>query len=107
MRSQTTVATQGLFILNDDSVMTAAEATARRLLAGGKIDGQEAQVDKMFELVLNVRATEAGRAEMRTFVSEIKIRLTEEGAADADAELRAWSMACHALFASSRFQILE
>ena len=85
--------------------MTAAEATARRLLAGEKIDEQEARVDRMFELVLNVRATEEGRAELRMYIREMATRLTEEG--DADAELHAWSMACHALFASSRFQVLE
>ena len=105
MRSQTTVATQGLFILNDDSVMTASEATARRLLTGEKIDEQDARVDRMFELVLNVHATEEGRAELRTFIREMATRLIEEG--DPDADLHAWSMACHALFASSRFQILE
>jgi hypothetical protein len=33
MRPETMVATQGLFLLNDESVMAAAEATARRLLA--------------------------------------------------------------------------
>ena len=41
MRSQTMVATQGLFILNDDVVMAAAEATARHLVAGETTGGQE------------------------------------------------------------------
>ncbi len=110
MRPQTMVATQGLFILNDDSVMAAAEATARRLLAGnllaGKMTGeQESQVDKMFEVVLNARATAEDREEVLTFIRAMNTRLSAEG--HPDAELRAWSMACHALFASSRFQILE
>jgi sulfur carrier protein ThiS len=99
------VATQGLFILNDDSVMAAAEATARRLLANKSTGGQEAVVDRMFELVLSKRATEEDRIELLAFIGETEKRLTEEGETDAD--LRAWSIACHALFASSRFQILE
>ncbi|MBP89549.1 MAG: hypothetical protein CMJ64_23040 [Planctomycetaceae bacterium] len=105
MRPQTMVATQGLFILNDASVMAAAEATARRLLAGEITGEQESKVDRMFEVVLNARATEEDRNELLAFISDFKNRLTSQG--DSDADLRAWSMACHALFASSRFQILE
>ena len=104
-RSQTMVATQGLFLLNDDSVMAAADATARRVLANTTTGGQNALIDQMFELVLNVRATDEERSELLTFISETGKRLTDEG--DKDADFRAWSMACHALFASSRFQILE
>ena len=59
----------------------------------------------MFELVLNVGATQEDRVELLTFTREIKNRLTAEG--DTKADRRARSMACHALFASSRFQILE
>ncbi len=67
--------------------------------------GEEALVDQMFVLVLNAPATEEDRGELLTFISETRKRLTEKG--QTDAELRAWSMACHALFASSRFQLLE
>jgi hypothetical protein len=81
MRSQTMVAAQGLFILNDDSVMAAAEATARRLLADSE------------------------RAKLKTFVVEVEAQLAAAG--ETDARLRAWSTACHALLASSRFQVLE
>ncbi len=105
MRPQTTVATQGLFLLNDDSVMAAAEAAARRLLSGGKTDDAEARADRMFELVVGARATGKERAGLMAFIAETEKRLTDEG--DSDAALRAWSMACHALFASSRFQVLE
>ncbi len=110
MRAETMVATQGLFILNDDSVMAAAEATARRLLtdtatSSNATGEQEPQVDKMFEVVLNARATDEDREEMLSFIKAMQQRLTADG--DSEAELHAWSMACHALFASSRFQILE
>jgi hypothetical protein len=106
MRSETMVATQSLFMLNDDSVMAAADATARRLFAEGITDEQPLQkVDRMIELVLNHQITEQERQELLAFIQQMREQLTAEGLADA--ELRAWSMACHALFASSRFQILE
>jgi hypothetical protein len=106
MRSETMVATQSLFILNDDSVMAAADATAQRLLAEKTPNEQELQqIDRMIELVLNRSNCEQERQELLVFVANVRKRLTMEG--HADAELRAWSMACHALFASSRFQILE
>jgi len=105
MRPQTMVATQGLFLLNDDSVMASAEATARRVLADRAAGGQRAVVDRLFELVLGAPANEQEQRELISFIGETERRLSEEG--DADAELRAWSMACHALLASSRFQILE
>ena len=59
----------------------------------------------MFELVLNKPAGEEERGEVLKFVRETQERLAEEG--DTDSELRAWSLVCHALFASSRFQMLE
>lgn len=105
MRSQTMVATQGLFILNDDSVMDAAEAAAGRLLANAPNDDQEDLVDAMFGLVLNAQPTDEERGDVLTFVRQMRERLAASGEADADR--RAWSIACHALFASSRFQTLE
>jgi hypothetical protein len=105
MRPQTMVATQGLFILNDDLVMSAAAASARRLLAREETGGPEAVVNRMFELIINAHPTAEERSEVLAFVIEMRKRLIAEG--HSDANLRAWSMACHALFASSRFQILE
>ena len=99
------VATQGLFMLNDASVMDAAEATARRLLAAESALGPEARLDQLFELVLTARPTDDERQELLAFVVETQKRFEENG--DKDAEVRAWSMVCQALFASSRFQVLE
>ena len=141
MRPETLVATQALFILNNGSVMAAADATARRLCnesvavgssqeqgaegeavaASGETprsltqerarraarapEADESRVDRLFEWILNETPTVDERAELLAFVRDIRNCLAEQ--AEEDAELRAWSMACHALFASSRFQILE
>ncbi|WP_197446254.1 PSD1 and planctomycete cytochrome C domain-containing protein [Tautonia plasticadhaerens] len=105
MRPRTMVATQGLFLLNDDSVMDAAEATARRLLAEEASSDPEALAISLFERVLNTRATEEDRDALLTFVHEMETRPIASGGPVP--RLQAWSMACHALFASSRFQMLE
>jgi hypothetical protein len=106
MRPQTTVATQGLFILNDPSVMDAATATAQRLLKSkAAASDLSASVDQMFAWIVNAPPTDAERESMLAFVRAMQEQLAAEGAADP--KLQAWSLACHALFASSRFQILE
>ncbi len=103
-RSQTMVAMQGLYLLNDDSVMEAAEATAQRLLEETPTDPAK-RVDRMFELILGTPATGKERAELAAFVLDTEQRLAQQGGEHL--ELRAWALACHALFASSRFQLLE
>ena len=129
LRPQTMVATQGLFILNDDSVMDAALATARRLLVDAKPNEspqrndsadpiesaasnesadhnrQRATVEHMYELLTCVTPSVDESSEMLAFITEMEQSLAAEG--EPDANLRAWALACHALFASSRFQFLE
>src|SRR5262245_39437938 len=104
-RPQTMVATQGLFMLNDDSVMAAAEATARSLLADRPSAGEDDLVDALYELLFNITPTADERAKLLAFVRKTKNRATADGGNDA--ELQAWTQVCQALFASSRFQILD
>ena len=104
-RAQTTGALQGLFILNSNMVMDAAEATARRLLAGDKTGRPEALVDELFALILNVLPTDQERHELLELVRQAENHLNVQG--DAEPAIRAWAMACHAVFALSRFQFLE
>jgi hypothetical protein len=102
-RPQTTVATQGLFLLNDDSVMRAGDAIARRVLL--RETTAEGRIDALFAMVLNTSATAEERRDLLAFISEATEPPGPENARGN--ELRAWSMACHALLASSRFQFLE
>jgi hypothetical protein len=105
MRPQTMVATQGLFMLNDAQVMDAAQATARRVLDDESAADSGAKIDRLFELVLNEIPTAEEQDELLTFISETRKSLNDDDNADADTQV--WSMVCHALFASSRFQIVE
>jgi hypothetical protein len=104
-RPQTIVATQGLYMLNNGFVMTAAEATARRLLVDQSSADEGKVVDLLFELAINATPRDDERADMLAFVRLATKRKTAEG--ELNANLQAWSQACQALFASSRFQILE
>ena len=105
MRPQTLVATQGLFMLNDGSVMAAAEAAARRLLADESSAVEDDMVEALFALLFNTTPMADERAEILAFVRQIQNRVRANGGNDAD--LQAWSQACQALFASSRFQVLD
>ncbi len=105
LRPETMAATQGLFLLNDESVMNAAESTAKRLLSAHSREHPDTLVDRAFELVLNDSPTVEDRRELIAFVQEAGKLLEKQG--DKERELRAWSLVVHSLFASSRFQILE
>ncbi len=104
-RARTTSAAQGLFMLNDKSVRDAAKAAATRLLADSSGGDEPAKVDHMFSMILNDCPTDEGRDEMIVFVHDTAKRLAADGTADA--RLQSWSLACHALLSSSRFQFLE
>ncbi|MCB1097001.1 MAG: DUF1549 domain-containing protein [Verrucomicrobiae bacterium] len=102
-RPNITAATQGLFLLNDDMVMNAAEATAKQLLASPETS--ESRIDHMFRQILGLNPDDAERTELLDFVAKTESRLASEG--DDNASLRAWSTACHALFSTSRFQFID
>lgn len=104
MRPKTMVATQGLFVLNDESVMQAAEETARRLLATADKKDNPQLVTDLFELVLNSTPDERERDDVLVFLDA---SVADQPDDDGEAILKAWTMVCHALFASSRFQLLE
>ncbi len=59
----------------------------------------------MFELIVNDTPEQTERDEMVTFISTTTDQLRQEGTEEP--EVRALATACHALLASSRFQILE
>ena len=103
MRPETLVATQGLFMLNDETVMQVAEATARRIMQ--EESSPERCVERMFALILNDHATEPERSEFVAFQARTQLQLAEQGETEAD--VQAWAMTCQAMFGSSRFQIVE
>jgi hypothetical protein len=107
-RPKTTVPTQGLFMLNDSMVMAAAEATARRILAETPSQPIDARIDRMYQLILGGLPTDNERQAVQSYLERTRARLISSGADVGDAsDVRALALACHAVFASSRFQFLE
>ncbi len=98
-RPKTMVATQGLYLLNAESVQAASDATAQRVLS------HASPVDELYEFVLGAKPASEERGELLGFVQKMQDRFAARG--EKDSKLRAWSLASQALFASSRFQILE
>ena len=101
------VATQGLFMLNDVSVMDAADAAARRVLkvsSEADVDSaakMDARLNHLFELLLTTQPTDEERQELQAYITDIQKRAVP------NAEIQTWTMVCQALFASSRFQVVE
>jgi hypothetical protein len=91
--------------MNDDSVLAAADAIARRVLAEDTDRSPSEIADSMSRLVFSGYSTPQLQLELVAFVQSAKDWSADGSAADQN--LRAWSAACHALLASSRFQILE
>jgi hypothetical protein len=104
-RPKTTVPTQGLFMLNDAMVMATAEITARRILSETASQPMETRIQRMFQLIVGDGANDDEQQAMLSYLQQTESRLQTAG--DAEASLKALAMACHALFASSRFQYLE
>jgi hypothetical protein len=104
-RPKTTVPAQGLFMLNDTLVMTAAEATARRTITELASRPLDAKVDRMFQLIMNRLPTDNERQTVQGYIQRSMSSLN--ASAESEPELKAVTLACHALFASSRFQFLE
>ena len=105
MRPETMVATQGLFMLNDPTVIAAADTLARRLLEENPSADDDDRIDRLFSLALGGPPTAGERADLRSFLRQSRIRPTP--AKDKDVTIQAWSLASQALFASSRFQTLD
>jgi hypothetical protein len=104
-RPRTTVPTQGLYLLNNEMVMDAALATAKRVLGNVPATNSETGIDAMYQLILGQDPTDQQREAVRTFLRASQQQL--QAAGESEAELRALSLVCHALLSSSQFQFLE
>jgi hypothetical protein len=100
-RPKTTVATQGLFMLNDAMVMELAEDTARRAISTPRAG----RLDRVFESICNREPNTTERKKLLTFLDSAQEQLQEEQVEGK--ELKSWSMLCHAIFSLSRFHFIE
>lgn len=104
MRRSTMVPTQGLYLLNDEVVMDAAKAIARRVRDQVPAD-REATIRMMFDAILNAQPSAAEIQILSRALEQFEQRFDSQE--PVERELNALALACHALLASSRFQFLE
>lgn len=101
-RSQTTVPSQGLYLLNNPFVLRSADATAEKLLA--KTVNREERIHAAYLRIYGrpPQKSEVVRALdfLEVFQKQIASTITKEDAADREL----WSAFCQALFASAEFQ---
>lgn len=101
-RPQTTVPSQGLFLMNSAFVMRAADAAAERLLESR--DSEATRIHAAFVRFCGRPPTPREQAAARTFFEAYRTRLSKEGMARSRQERESWSAFCQALFASAEFQ---
>jgi hypothetical protein len=92
-------------MLNDTMVMATAEITARRILTETAGQPAEARIQRAFQLIVSAGPTNIEQQAMQAYLQQTETRLQVAG--DPEASLKALTLACHALYASSRFQYVE
>lgn len=105
-RPITTAPSQAWFVLNDQMVMKAAEQTADRILREYPETPAEQRVAAMFAIITGQPSVESSAQQttlryIRNMLEQLQKQPAEQP------ERRAWSLACQALIASSRFQYLD
>ena len=104
VRPVTNAVTQSLFMLNDATVVEAAEALASRALAWRE-GSDDQRVRRLMECVLLTEASDSEIAATLSFLIQTTDRLRGEG--HERPRHQAWSLVAQAIFASSRFQLLD
>lgn len=103
-RDVTTVATQALYLMNNDFVLDQAEKFAERLIGQSSL-GDQARIDLAYRLALGRQPSSAERADALRFVKQAQESLA--GNKKDNGSLKAWTAVCQALFASAEFRYLE
>ena len=102
-REETVVATQALFLMNDEGVMAASDALARRLQ--GAADNDRDRIELAFQLTLGRDPTSSERSAVRDFLRDFaKIVDQEGGRRRRSGEDQAWSAFAQSLFQSAEFR---
>lgn len=100
-RQQTTVPSQGLFLLNNAFVMRAADAAADKLLEKG---AESERIRSAFLRFYGRPPTSSEEANAEKFLAAYRAQLANERASASRQEHELWSTFCQALFASAEFQ---
>jgi hypothetical protein len=102
-RDTTTVATQGLYLLNDPFVRQQSQTLADRLLKRQDLD-DAARLQMAYRLALSREASAKEIERARVYVAEYESAAAKEGS---DARVAAWGSFCQALLASAEFRYIK
>lgn len=100
-RKQTTVPSQGLFLMNNEFVMRVADAAADRLLM---IESEPERISDAFLRFYGRPPSSREHSATEKFLATYQDRLAAEGVVEARRPKEVWSAFCQAMFASAEFQ---
>lgn len=100
-RKQTTVPSQGLFLMNNEFVMRVADAAADRLLA---IESESERINDAFLRFFGRSPNSREQSATEKFLVTYQDRLAAEGVVEARRPKEVWSAFVQAMFASAEFQ---
>jgi cytochrome c553 len=106
-RDVTTVATQALFMMNSDFVITQANELAARVLAEDMDDAQ--RVQRTYEITLSRQPTDDEVQMVLKYVAETATSLgsTEDKKNSDELKKQAWAAFAQAMFGSAEFRYIE
>jgi hypothetical protein len=100
-RSTTTVAPQALMMMNSELVMQAAENLAKHVTGAGNDDVSRNRI--LYLTCVGREPAEAEISDNRLLIEQVLQNLSDEETSDEDKALKAWSLVCHVVLASSEF----
>jgi hypothetical protein len=100
-REETIVATQALYLMNDEDVMAAADAFARQIVRGGGSDDE--RITRAFLRALSRKPTASERSAVKRFVRDFG-RIVRKDSGSRRPEAAAWSAFAQSLFQSAEFR---
>ena len=108
-RSETTVPTQALFLMNAPFVKQQAQKLAERLLGNGELADDRSRIERLYLLAVSRPPGDAEIQQALAFLNDCENEISTEPDADPDADPavkprdEAWQQLCHALLASNDF----
>jgi cytochrome c553 len=105
-RPTSTVASQALYLLNADFVITTAESIATSLVAAAPHD-TDTRMLLLFRRLFGRRPTAAEAATVSRSLEKLAAELAAEGVAPADRETAAWTAVCQSLVVGNEFVMLR
>jgi hypothetical protein len=107
-RDVTTVATQALFMMNSDFMMTQSDALAGRVLGESEMD-DDTRIELAYRLTLGRSPSDEETKTALTFVEETTASLDagQSKKDNNDAKAKAWAGLAQALFGSAEFRYVE